>query len=106
MDCPLTGLIIERMLNMKLLACCFVIAVVACAQSKSAPKAQESSSQKAPEKVALDKPKLEAYLRYLELWVPDVNVKIDDPKPLNGMPGFSVMSVHLSYKAASVDETY
>jgi protein-disulfide isomerase len=96
----------ERRLNMKLLACCFVIALVACAQSKPAPKPEGNSSPKAPDKVALDKPKLEAYLRYLELWVPDVNVKIDDPKPLSGMPGFSVVSVHLSYKAASVDETY
>ena len=38
-------------------------------------------------KPSLDKPKLEAYLRYLELWVPDVNVKIDDPQPMAGAPG-------------------
>ena len=32
-----------------------------------------------PPKSALDKPTLEAYLRYAELWIPQVTVKIDDP---------------------------
>jgi protein-disulfide isomerase len=57
-------------------------------------------------KPSLDKPKLEAYLRYLELWVPDVNVKIDDPQPMAGAPGFNTVGVHLSYKQASMDLKY
>jgi protein-disulfide isomerase len=57
-------------------------------------------------KPAIDKPKLEAYLRYLELWVPDVNVKVDDPQPIAGMPGFNTVGVHLSYKQATMDLKY
>jgi protein-disulfide isomerase len=82
---------------MKLLAC-FALCLSAFAQTKpAAPKVAAPT---------LDKPKLEAYLRYLELWVPDVNVKIDDPKAMTAMPGFNEVTVHLSYKTASLDQTY
>jgi hypothetical protein len=32
-------------------------------------------------KANIDKPALEAYLRHAELWIPQVAVNIDDPKP-------------------------
>lgn len=56
-------------------------------------------------KTQVDKAKLEAYLRHLELWVPLVNVKIDDPKP-SDIPGFNQVVIHLSYNGAALDQTY
>ncbi|HEY7337351.1 MAG TPA: thioredoxin domain-containing protein [Bryobacteraceae bacterium] len=87
---------------MKLLACsllCFTaFAQTGLSQAKpAAPKVNVPT---------VDKVKLEAYLRYLELWVPDVSVKIEDPAPMAGMPGFNEVKVHLSYKTAAMDQTY
>ena len=80
---------------MKLLVSSLLLCLSALAQTRTTAS-----------KPSLDKPKLEAYLRYLELWVPDVNVKIDDPQPVAGMPGFNTVGVHLSYKQASMDLKY
>jgi len=77
---------------------CFLVCVSAFAQRQGPPP-----TAPAPK---VDKAKLEAYLRHVELWVPDVNVKIDDPKPVDGMPGFNRLTVHLSYKQASLDQNY
>ncbi|MEO8052444.1 MAG: hypothetical protein ABI833_18700, partial [Acidobacteriota bacterium] len=55
-------------------------------------------------KSALDKATLEAYLRYAELWVPQVTVKIDDPKPSATLDGFYDVDVHLTYSGATKDE--
>ena len=77
---------------------CLLLSIAAFAQSRpAAPK---------PATPSVDKTKLEAYLRHVELWVPDVSVKIDDPKPVAGMTGMNQMIVHLSYKAASLELTY
>jgi protein-disulfide isomerase len=54
-------------------------------------------------KTALDKPTLEAYVRHLFLWTPQVNVKIDDPKP-SQFPGFQEVTVTASAGAASQEE--
>ena len=82
---------------MKPLAC-LLLSLTAFAQSRpAAPKVGAPT---------VDKVKLEAYLRHVELWVPDVAVKIDDPKPVEGMAGMNLVTVHLSYKAASLDQTY
>jgi len=80
---------------MKLLVSSLLLCLSALAQTRTTAS-----------KPSLDKPKLEAYLRYLELWVPDVNVKIDDPQPVAGVPGFNTVGVHLSYKQASMDLKY
>lgn len=61
---------------------------------------------KAPEKSALDKATLEAYLRNVELWNPAVEVKIDDAKPSAEIPGLFDVQVHLSFKGASQDLRY
>src|SRR5579884_1755792 len=75
---------------------CFLVCVSAFAQRQGPPPK--------PAAPKIDKAKLETYLRHVELWVPDVNVKIDDPKPVDGMPGFNQLTVHLSYKQASLDQ--
>ncbi len=63
------------------------------------PKAQPRSL--APGKSALNKATLEGYLRNLELWPPQVQVKIGDPKPF--IRGLYEVNVHLSAGAASKD---
>ena len=55
---------------------------------------------------ALDKAALESYLRYSELWIPQVTVKIDDPKPSGAIHDFMDVTVHLMYNGATKDELY
>jgi|SRR5579871_306379 len=57
-------------------------------------------------KSATDKAALEAYLRHVELWLPQITVTIDDPKPAPQLPNFSLVGVHLSYNGATKDEFY
>jgi protein-disulfide isomerase len=57
-------------------------------------------------KSALDKPTLEAYLRYSELWIPQVTVKIDDPKPSTVVKDYYDVWVHLSYNGQMKDEMF
>ncbi len=58
-------------------------------------------------KSALDKATLETYLRHVELWIPQISVKIDDAKPSKAIPGFFDVAVHLSYNTAGTkDEMY
>jgi protein-disulfide isomerase len=59
-----------------------------------------------PGKSAFDKATLESYLRYSELWIPQVTVKIDDPKPSTAINGFSDVWVHLAYSGQTKDELY
>jgi protein-disulfide isomerase len=59
-----------------------------------------------PSKSALDKTAMEAYLRHLELWVPQVEVKIDDAKPAKDLPGFFDVWVHLSFNGGTKDQQY
>ncbi|HML16858.1 MAG TPA: thioredoxin domain-containing protein [Bryobacteraceae bacterium] len=68
--------------------------------------AQTKPAAPAPEKSAFDKATLEAYLRHVELWVPQVNVKIDDAKPAPDMPGYFAVTVHLSFNGGKRDEFY
>jgi protein-disulfide isomerase len=53
---------------------------------------------------ALDKSALETYLRRLELWPTQVNVRVDDPKPF--ITGLYEVNVHLSAGAATKDVIY
>lgn len=57
-------------------------------------------------KSALDKPTLEAYLRYAELWVPQVTVTIDDAKPSTAVKDYFDVWVHLAYNGQTKDELY
>ncbi len=60
----------------------------------------------AVQKSALDKTTLESYLRNVELWIPQVTVKIDDAKTSAEVPGFFDVWVHASYNSATKDEMY
>lgn len=56
-------------------------------------------------KVAIDKVKMEAYIRHLLAVIPDVQVKIDDPKP-SSTPDLQQIDVHFSYQGRSQNETF
>lgn len=68
--------------------------------------AQAPAPESAGERSALDKAAFEAYLRHMELWLPQVAVKIDDPKPAPYLKGFSEVVVHLSYNGQGKEERY
>ena len=54
------------------------------------------SAEKAPaKKSAFDKATLEAYVRHLNVWGPQIKVEIDNPKP-SPLPGFEEVAVHAS----------
>ncbi len=57
-------------------------------------------------KSALDKATLEAYLRYVELWLPQVSVKIDDAKPSAEMTGYYDVWVHATFNGGAKDQLY
>jgi protein-disulfide isomerase len=71
------------------------------AQTKPTPAAAP-----AVQKSAFDKATLESYLRNVELWIPEITVKIDDAKPSTTMPGLVEVAVHLSYNGGTKDELY
>lgn len=75
---------------MKLLATCLIIAGFAAAADKS----------------AFDKATLEAYLRHVELWRPDVAVKIDDAKESKELPGFLDVNIHLTFNNTALPEQH
>ncbi|PYT26695.1 MAG: hypothetical protein DMG58_21915 [Acidobacteria bacterium] len=64
------------------------------------------SAEKAPaRKSAFDKATLEAYVRHLNVWGPQIKIQIDNPKP-SSLPGFEEVTVHASAGNASADETF
>jgi protein-disulfide isomerase len=73
------------------------------AQTKPAATAAKPP---AVEKSAFDKATLEAYLRHVELVIPQVSMKIDDAKPSTELPGFFDVWVHLSYNGGTKDDHY
>ena len=75
---------------MKKLAALFILASAVFAQ--------------APRK--FDKAAFEAYLRHMEMWIPQVSVQIDDPKPAPYLKGFDEVMVHLSYNGQGKEERY
>jgi protein-disulfide isomerase len=54
----------------------------------------------------IDKVQLEAALRHIELWIPEVQAKLDDPAASRELPGFYDVVVHLSYNGQSIDQKY
>jgi protein-disulfide isomerase len=69
-----------------------LFSITALAQTKSDP---------------FDKTAFEQYLRHLELYLGQVEFKIDDPKPFKHLPGFSEVDVHVSTPSgSSKDEVY
>jgi protein-disulfide isomerase len=55
-----------------------------------------------PQKTALDKPTLEAYIRHLMVYGNQIAIAIDDPKP-SPLPGFVQFTVHASAGQAKQD---
>ncbi len=70
------------------------------AKRAATPKA--ASAKPAP---ALDKKKLEEYVRHLLLWGPQITVTVADPVPAP-MPGYSELKVTASFQKVSVDEVF
>jgi protein-disulfide isomerase len=62
------------------------------------------SAQEKP-KSAFDKTQMEAYVRHLLAVIPEVQVKIDDPKPAP-TPELQEVDAHFTYKGRSQDETF
>lgn len=56
-------------------------------------------------KSALDKAQMEAFVRHLLAVIPEVQVKVDDPKP-SAVPDLLRVDVHFSYNGRSQDETF
>jgi protein-disulfide isomerase len=56
-------------------------------------------------KSALDKTQMESFVRHLLAVIPEVAVKIDDPKP-SVVPNLLQMDVHFTYNGRSQDETF
>lgn len=54
-------------------------------------------------KSALDKATLEAYVRHLHVWGPQIKVEVGDPAP-SSIPGMLAINVHASAGEASQDE--
>ncbi len=54
----------------------------------------------------INKGELESYLRHMEMWLPQIAVEIDDPVPSSYLPGFSEVTVHLSYNGQGKEEHY
>src|SRR5580658_1018967 len=53
----------------------------------------------------MDKAHMEAYVRHLLAVIPEVQVKIDDPKP-SGTSDLQEVDVHFTYQGRSQDETF
>jgi protein-disulfide isomerase len=68
--------------------------------AQSAPK-----KASAPEKTAIDKAKVEAYIRHLFVWPSAIDVTVGDPKP-GPMPGFYEVDIRGSQGTASQEETF
>lgn len=58
----------------------------------------------APKKSALDRQTLEAYIRHLFAWGPQISVSLSDPKP-SRLPGFQEVTITASAGQASQQET-
>jgi protein-disulfide isomerase len=56
-------------------------------------------------KPTIDKTRMEAYVRHLLAVIPEVAVKIDDPKPAS-TPDLEEVDVHFTYQGRSQDETF
>ena len=68
------------------------IGLAAQAPKKAAPVKLAAPAKKS----ALDKATLEAYVRHLGVWGPQIKVEISDPKPSSRLPGFFEINVRAS----------
>ncbi len=98
--------------NNVITVCAVALAASTALQGQTAPKQSAGSTAKKPaaaskpQKSALNKAVLEAYLRHLSVWEPPVNVEISDPQPSSQLPGFEEITVRASMGAAHQEETF
>ena len=67
--------------------------------------AQTAAPAKSEKKSAFDKATMEAYVRYLMPWMPQIAIKVADPEPAP-IPGFKTVKVTGSYQKVSIDEYF
>lgn len=79
--------------------------LVACLALGGGPVLAQKAEAHAAAKTAFDKPTLEAYVRHLFLWGPQITVKIDNPKP-SKVAGFQQVSVTATAGAATQQEEF
>ncbi len=82
-----------------------LIALFACGALLPAANENKTTPAAPPAKSALTKPVMEAYVRHLFVWGPQITVAIDDPKP-SQLPGFFDVGVHATAGAARQDELF
>ncbi|MBX5494659.1 MAG: thioredoxin domain-containing protein [Bryobacteraceae bacterium] len=91
--------------GLPLVLCLGMVALLAQKKTAAPQNPAPASSQAAPAaKSALDKATLEAYVRHLFLWGPQINVAVGDPKPAP-LPGFYEITVTATAGPASQQET-
>ena len=78
--------------------------LIALAQTP-APPAAKPAPAKTEHKSALDKPTMEAFVRHLLLWNPQVQISVGDPEPAP-IRGFKKVTVTGTYQKTSVDEIF
>lgn len=64
------------------------------------------AAQQPPKKSALDRATLEAYVRHLFVWGPQIGVKIGELRPAKQLPGFQEVTVTASAGNASQEELF
>jgi len=81
----------------------FLLAIlILCALSTLA--AAQKPAPASPAKGAFDKSTLEAYLRHVDIYRGPVTFQIGDPKPSRDLPGFSEVTVQLTFQGGSSKE--
>jgi protein-disulfide isomerase len=87
-------------------AALLVSATAACGQTPASGAAPVASALAAAHSApGLDKARLEAYVRHLMLWGPQIHVAVADPVPAP-MPGYREVRVTGSYQQASLEEVF
>lgn len=99
------------MKNMRLFSF-FLLGMTLFAQSKAPAPAKKTVTAAVPAKAAparksaFDKAALEAYVRHLGVYGPNITVTISDPKPSTLLPGFMEVKVHAAAGAQFQDEVF
>jgi protein-disulfide isomerase len=87
----------------------FALCGAAMMLSSADPKPQSNGAPSEPAapstKTAFDKPILEAYIRHMFVWGPQINVTIGDPQPAP-IPGFKQVAVQASAGNARQDDVF
>src|SRR5687767_11350635 len=73
-------------------------------QPKAAPS--QGAGQRTASAPAVDKAALEQYVRHLFVWGPQIEVKVQDPKPSTDLPGFQEVLVSARAGQASQEDTF